>query len=107
MDVAGAAELQKRIEEQAHWQQARAVRDGRLPPRDPDALELEEIRDGIRLYRREQRRTVVDGRAAVVTVRVVKQLVGDEWQRSLVEEEVVYLDARPDAPLSDSQAHTA
>ena len=50
MDAAGAGELQRRIEEHQHWRQAEAVRDGRQPAADPDAQELEEIGDGLRLY---------------------------------------------------------
>ena len=90
MDAAGAEELRKRLEEQAHWAQAEAVKDGRQPASDPDAAELEEIRDGIRYYGLDQQRTTIDGRTAVVTVRMVKQLVDGEWQRSAIEEDVEY-----------------
>src|SRR5881392_1608485 len=76
MDAAGAGELQKRIEEHQHWRQAEAVRDGRQPAADPDAQELEEIRDGIRFYGREQR--------AMVSFRVVKRLVDGHWERDVV-----------------------
>ena len=51
-----------------HGGQAEAVKDGRQSASDPDAAELEEIRDGIRYYGRDQQRTTVDGRAAVVIV---------------------------------------
>ena len=90
MDAAGAEELRKRLEEQAHWAQAEAVKDGRQPASDPDAQELEEIGDGIRYYERGEQRTTVDGRAAVVVVRMVKQLVDGEWQRSAIQEDVEY-----------------
>ena len=88
MDAAGAEELRKRLEEQAHWAQAEAVKDGRQPASDPDAAELEEIRDGIRYYGRDEQRTTVDGRAAVV--RIVKQLVDGEWQRAAIRDDVEY-----------------
>jgi hypothetical protein len=81
MDAAGAGELHKRIEEHQHWRQAEAVRDGRQPASDPDAQELEEIRDGIRFYGWEQQRATVDGRAAMVSFRVVKRLVDGHWER--------------------------
>ena len=83
MDAAGAGELQRRIEEHQHWRQAEAVRDGRQPAADPDAQELEEIRDGIRLYGWEEQSTV-DGRAATVSLRVVKRLVDGHWERDEV-----------------------
>ena len=83
MDAAGAGELQRRIEEHQHWRQAEAVRDGRQPASDPDAQELEEIRDGIRFYGRERRATG-DGAATIVSVRVVKRLVDGHWERDAV-----------------------
>jgi len=84
MDAAGAGELQKRIEEHQHWRQAEAVRDGRQPAADPDAQELEEIRDGIRLYGWEQQRAPVGGGAAMVSLRLVKRLVDGHWERDAV-----------------------
>jgi hypothetical protein len=84
MDAAGAGELRKRIEEHQHWRQADAVRDGRQPASDPDAQELEEIRDDIRFYGWEQQSATVDGRAATVSLRVVKRLVDGRWERDEV-----------------------
>src|SRR5436309_2735029 len=83
MDAAGAGELQRRIEEHQHWRQAEAVRDGHQPAADPDAQELEEIRDGIRLYGWEEQSTV-DGTAARVSLRIVKRLVDGHWERDEV-----------------------
>jgi hypothetical protein len=40
MDVKGAQHLEARIAEQAHWEQADAVRSGAQPPRDPDLAAL-------------------------------------------------------------------
>ena len=88
MDAAGAKELRKRLEEQEHWRQADAVRDGRQPAADPDAYELEELGEGIRYYGRDQQRMTVDGRPALVTFRIVKELVDGEWRRSAVQEDV-------------------
>lgn len=51
MDAAGAQELRRRLDAQAHWRQAEAVLRGLQPRADPDADALEEIRDGLRLYR--------------------------------------------------------
>ena len=84
MDAAGAGELQKRIEEHQHWRQAEAVRDGRQPAADPDAQELEEIRDGIRLYGWEEQRATGDGGGSVVSFRVVKRLADGYWERDEV-----------------------
>ena len=78
MDAAGAEELRKRLEEQQHWRQAEAVRDGRQPATDPDSFELEEIGDGVRRYGHEQQRMTVDGRPALVTVRMTKTIVDGE-----------------------------
>ncbi len=50
MDIAGAQELRKRIEQQQHWRQADAVRDGRQPPVDPDHEQLEHLGEDIRVY---------------------------------------------------------
>ena len=88
MDAAGAQELRKRLEEQAHWRQAEAVRSGRQPATDPDAHELEEIGDGVRYYGCDRQRLTVDGRPALVTFRIVKQLVDGWWETSLIREDV-------------------
>jgi hypothetical protein len=90
MDAAGAKELRKRLEGQAHWTQAAAVQDGRQPPTDPDAPHLEELGDGIRYYEREEHPTTVDGREAVVTLRIVKELVDGEWRGTMIQERVEY-----------------
>ena len=87
MDAAGAGELQRRIEEHQHWRQAEAVRNGRQPAADPDAQELEEIGDDVRLYGREEQRLTVDGRPALVTFRVAKRLVNGHWERAEVRED--------------------
>ena len=50
MDVAGAESLRQRLEQQAHWRQAKAVRDGRQSATDPDLDDLESMEHGKRLY---------------------------------------------------------
>ena len=95
MDAAGAEELRKRIEEQRHWEQAEAVRDGRQSATDPDSFELEELVDGVRYCGRDEQVTVVDGRRSLVTYRLTKALVDGWWQRSNVRESVRYLDGVP------------
>ena len=50
MDVSGAEALRLRIEQQQHWHQAAAVRDGRQAWVDPDSRALKELRGGERLY---------------------------------------------------------
>jgi hypothetical protein len=72
MDAAGAEEVRRRIEGHEHWRQAEAVRDGRQPPSDPDAHELEEIRDGVRYYR------------AADNHRMIKKLVAGAWDTSFI-----------------------
>jgi hypothetical protein len=80
MDFQGPQTLGERLQQQAHWRQAAAVQRGDQPATDPDAYELEELRDGLRLYRvREQRRQVVEGRRILVTQRLTKRLVNDRW----------------------------
>ena len=68
MDVSGAEALRLRIEQQQHWRQAAAVRDGRQPGVDPDSPTLRELRGGERVYQDE-----VGG--------FVKRLVGGFWAR--------------------------
>jgi hypothetical protein len=80
MDARGAQTLQDRLAQQAHWREAAAVQRGEQPATDPDGSELEELRDGMRLYRvREQHRDVIDGRRMLVVQRLTKRLVGDRW----------------------------
>ena len=81
MDATGSAKLRTRIEQQEHWSQAPAVQQGLQPKTDPDGFDLEEIREDLRLYSvREQQRQLLDGRPALVTQRLTKQLVGGWWQ---------------------------
>jgi hypothetical protein len=68
MDVSGAEALRLRIEQQRHWRQAAAVRNGDQPPVDPDSHALRELRGGERLYGAEP-----GG--------FVKRLVGGAWAR--------------------------
>ena len=82
MSSHGAQTLQARLEQQAHWRQAPAVQRGDQSATDPDAWELEELREGLRLYNvREQHREVVDGRPALVIQRLTKRLVDGRWER--------------------------
>ena len=50
MDVNGARHLEARLAEQAHWEQADAVRIGAQPARDPDLAELRALGAGFRVY---------------------------------------------------------
>ena len=83
MDANGARELSKRLEAQEHWRQARAVQVGEQPAADPDAQDLEELGDGIRLYRREAQPSTVNGTATRETQRLCKRLVNGRWETSL------------------------
>jgi len=82
MDANGARELSKRLEAQEHWRQAPAVQEGEQPAADPDAQDLEELGDGIRLYRRETHPGSVNGTASAETHRLCKRLVGGRWETS-------------------------
>ena len=80
MDANGARELERRIQEQKDWRRADAVQQGEQPSRDPDAADLEEIRDGVRRYGSETREEVVDGRSVTVTHRLCKRLREGRWE---------------------------
>ena len=80
MDVNGARELERRIQEQDDWRRADAVQRGEQPARDPDAAELEEIRDGVRRYGSETQEEIVDGRSVTVTHRLCKRLREGRWE---------------------------
>jgi hypothetical protein len=61
MDIQGAAELQRRIAEQANWRSARAVKAGQQPSADPDRDLLESFDEQSRLYAGGMRKRLVDG----------------------------------------------
>lgn len=80
MDSKGAQTLRARLEQQEHWRQAEAVERGEQPATDPDAWDLEELKEGLRLYGiREEHRQLVDGRPALVIQRLTKRLVDGRW----------------------------
>jgi hypothetical protein len=81
MDAAGAAELRKRLADQAHWRQAQAVRDGRQPAVDPDVRELAELGEDVRFYACDEH-WVRNGHSTLVRVRMVKRLIDGWWQTS-------------------------
>ena len=78
MDAFGAKSLKKRLEQQEHWRQAEAVRDGRQLPVDPDGDELEEFGEGFRVYAGRE--------TAAETPRVYKRLVDGRWRHVAVDE---------------------
>jgi hypothetical protein len=82
MDANGARELSKRLVAQEHWRQATAVQNGQQPAADPDAQDLEELGDGIRLYGRETQFSRANGRDSPVTHRLCKRLVDGRWETS-------------------------
>jgi hypothetical protein len=82
MDANGARELSKRLEAQEHWRQATAVQNGEQPAADPDAQDLEELGDGIRLYGRETQSGAVNGTDSRLTLRLCKRLVEGRWETS-------------------------
>jgi hypothetical protein len=70
MDAAGARHLRATIEERQleHWRQARAVREGRQDPVDPDGEHLVRCHDDVREYEPQPGR------------RYLKRLVDGRWQ---------------------------
>ena len=92
----GAAEALKfRLEQQMQWQEATAVRAGRQPQVDPDGAELERIGDGVRVYRVHEVPGVMDGRAALLTQRLVKRLENACWESDVEVECYRYTDPLP------------
>lgn len=87
MDAEGARILSRRLAEQAHWEQAESVRAGTAPRTDPDARELTEFAEGLRIYGVEFESTPTDGTAALVERRFCKRLVDGEW-RAFVDERI-------------------
>jgi hypothetical protein len=92
MDANGARELSKRLESQQHWRQADAVVRGEQPASDPDAQDLEELGEGVRLYGVETTRMTVEGLPAVVTHRLCKRLQDDRWEVTLEIERIEHLE---------------
>jgi len=83
MERVGAEALSFRLEQQAQWDQAPAVRDGRQPRTDPDAVELEEIGEGVRIYRSHEVPGTMDGRQAILSQRLVKRLALGYWENDV------------------------
>ena len=90
----GAEALKFRLEQQMQWQEATAVRAGRQPPVDPDGAELEGIGEGVRVYRVHEVPGVMDGRAALLTQRLVKRLENARWESDIEVECYRYTDPR-------------
>ena len=82
MDVNGARELSKRLEAQQHWRQATAVQQGEQPAADPDASDLVEMADGVRLYRQESSGIPANGTKNSAAGRLCKRLVNGRWETS-------------------------
>ena len=88
----GAEALSFRLEQQMQWQEATAVRAGRQPPVDPDGAELEGIGEGVRVYRTHEVPGTMDGRAALLTQRLVKRLENACWESDVEVECYRYAD---------------
>ena len=76
----GAEAFNFRLAQQANWEQAEAVRDGLQPRIDPDGTDLEEMDEGWRIYRSHDVPGRMDGRAAILTERLVKRLANGLWE---------------------------
>ena len=83
MERAGADVLGFRIAQQENWAQAEAVGEGRQPRVDPDGNELEAFSDALRLYRSREVGGRMDGRAAILSQRLVKRLANGVWESDL------------------------
>lgn len=72
MSADAARTLARRIAEHQQWQRAEAVRSGRQPPVDPDADDLVEMAEDLRIYARragqQMRKRLIDGRWETDTV---------------------------------------
>lgn len=90
----GAEALSFRLEQQMQWQEATAVRAGRQPSVDPDGAELEGIGEGVRVYRSHEVPGMMDGRAALLTQRLVKRLESDYWDSDVEVECYRYAEPR-------------
>jgi hypothetical protein len=90
----GAEAVTFRVEQQAQWEQAKAVREGRLPRIDPDGVDLQEIDDGVRIYRSREVPGTMDGRPAILSQRLVKRLANGNWESDVEVESYRY----PDPP---------
>jgi len=90
----GAEAITFRVEQQAQWEQAEAVRDGTLPRIDPDGVDLAEIEEGIRIYRSHDVPGTMDGRPAILSQRLIKRLANGNWENDVEVESYRY----PDAP---------
>jgi hypothetical protein len=107
MDARGAQTLRARLEQQEHWRQADAVERGEQPPTDPDAWDLEELTEGLRLYSiREEHHEVVDGRPALVIQRLTKRLVGGRWETAYEVEQTRWLDPETSRGGTDRSRRT-
>jgi hypothetical protein len=92
MDANGARALSKRLEAHEHWRQAPAVLRGEQPATDPDAPDLEELRDGLRRYGVETQTATHDGRPARITHRLCKRLRDERWEVTFEVERVDYIE---------------
>jgi hypothetical protein len=98
VDPFGAASLSWRIEQHTHWQQAKAVRDGRQPATDPERDDVEAIADGIRLY---TTRTV-----GGESIQPCKRLIEGVWVNGVANsDETEIADIRRDELLRNDGAH--
>jgi hypothetical protein len=79
----GAEALNFRIAQQENWEQAEAVREGRQPRIDPDGIELQDIDEGLRIYRSHEVRGTMDRRPAILSQRLVKRLANGLWESEI------------------------
>jgi hypothetical protein len=91
----GAEALNFRFAQQAHWERAEAVRDGRQPKVDPDSVSLEEIDEGVRVYVIEEVPGTMDGRPAILCQRLVKRLANGYWENEVEVDAYRYPDDGP------------
>jgi hypothetical protein len=89
----GAEALSFRFAQQEHWEQAEAVREGRQPRIDPDGVNLEEIDEGVRIYRTHELPGTMDGRPAILSQRLVKRLANGYWENGVEVDCYRYADA--------------
>jgi hypothetical protein len=84
VDAAGAESLRQRLEQQKHWLEAEAVRDGRQPRIDPDLFNLDQLHDGLRIY--SARRATGEPWC--------KRLVDGTWENGTLDEHALHVEER-------------
>ena len=66
------------------------MRDGRQPRIDPEGAELQQLDEGLRIYRSHEVPGTMDGRPAILSQRLVKRLENGCWESEIEVEAYSY-----------------